>query len=140
MLRRVGRVRRRRLARCCVTECGSSYFPRGVRKAAKTSGIPKPVTCHTLRRSFATQMLRAGYDARSVQKLMGHNDVRTTMIYVEAITDAGIGIAVRSPPDRPEGRAWTANAPGAIRLRDAQSNPSCPDRRGRGDTGPSVDR
>ncbi len=45
-------------------------------------------------------MLRAGYDARSVQKLMGHNDVRTTMTYVEAITDAGIP----SPLDQPEDR------------------------------------
>lgn len=79
-----------------------SATQRAVKKAAKTSGIPKPVSCHTLRRSFATQMLRAGYDVRSVQKLMGHRDVRTTMIYVEAITDAGIGI--RSPLDQPEGR------------------------------------
>jgi site-specific recombinase XerD len=45
-------------------------------------------------------MLRAGYDARSVQKLMGHKDIRTTMIYVQAITDAGLGM--RSPLDRPE--------------------------------------
>ncbi len=79
-----------------------SSTQREVKKAAKASGIPKPVTCHTLRRSFATQMLRAGYDVRSVQKLMGHRDVRTTMIYVEAITDAGIGM--RSPLDRPEDR------------------------------------
>jgi integrase len=68
--------------------------------AARASGITKSVTCHTLRRSFATQMLRAGYDARSVQKLMGHKDIRTTMIYVQAITDAGLGM--RSPLDQPE--------------------------------------
>jgi integron integrase len=79
-----------------------SSMQRQVKKAAKASGIPKPVTCHTLRRSFATPMLRAGYDVRSVQKLMGHRDVRTTMTYVEAITDAGIG--VRSPLDRPDDR------------------------------------
>ena len=73
---------------------------RQMKVAARASGITKPVTCHTLRRSFATQMLRSGYDARSVQKLMGHKDIRTTMIYVQAITDAGLGM--RSPLDRPE--------------------------------------
>jgi site-specific recombinase XerD len=75
---------------------------RKIKQAARASSIPKPITCHTLRRSFCTQMLRAGYDVRSVQKLMGHRDVRTTMLYVQAITDAGIGI--RSPLDRPDGR------------------------------------
>ena len=75
---------------------------RRMKDAARASGITKPVTCHTLRRSFATQMLRAGYDARSVQRLMGHKDIRTTMIYVQAITDAGLGM--RSPLDRPEDR------------------------------------
>ncbi len=73
---------------------------RQMKVAARSSGITKPVTCHTLRRSFATQMLRSGYDVRSVQKLMGHRDIRTTMIYVQAITDAGLGM--RSPLDRPE--------------------------------------
>ena len=72
---------------------------RHIKKAARVCGVMKPVSCHTLRRSFATQMLRAGYDVRSVQKLMGHRDLRTTMIYVEAVTDAGIGM--RSPLDRP---------------------------------------
>ncbi len=71
-----------------------------MKEAARASGIAKPVTCHILRKSFATQMFRAGYDARSVQKLMGHRDIRTTMIYVQAITDAGLGM--RSPLDRPE--------------------------------------
>ncbi len=71
-----------------------------MKSATRAAGITKPVTCHTLRRSFATQMLRSGYDPRSVQKLMGHKDIRTTMIYVQAITDAGIGM--RSPLDRPD--------------------------------------
>jgi len=75
---------------------------REVKKAARVAGIPKPVTCHTLRRSFATQMLRAGYDVRTVQRLMGHRDVRTTMLYVEAITDTGI--AMRSPLDQAKRR------------------------------------
>jgi integrase len=75
-----------------------SAVQRAVKKAGKTCGIPKPVTCHTLRRTFATQMLRAGYDVRSVQRVMGHRDVRTTMIYIEAITDTGVGM--RSPLDQ----------------------------------------
>jgi integron integrase len=75
---------------------------REIKKASRATGIIKPVTCHTLRRSFATQMLRAGYDARSVQRLMGHRDIRTTMLYVQAVTDAGIGM--RSPLDRPDQR------------------------------------
>ena len=74
---------------------------RHIKQAAKRSGIQKPVSCHTLRRSFATEMLRAGYDVRTVQRLMGHSDVRTTMIYVEAVSDTGIGM--RSPLDRPPG-------------------------------------
>ena len=75
---------------------------RKMKEAARTSGITKPVTCHTLRRSFATEMLRTGTDVRSVQKLMGHKDIRTTMIYLQAITDAGL--SVRSPLDRPGGQ------------------------------------
>ncbi len=74
-----------------------SATQRQVKQAGRASGVPKPVSCHTFRRSFATQMLRAGYDVRSVQKLMGHRDVRTTMIYVQAVTDTGIGM--RSPLD-----------------------------------------
>ena len=79
-----------------------SATQRAVKKAARATGIPKPISCHTFRRSFATQMLRAGYDVRTVQKLMGHRDIRTTMIYVEAVTDAGIG--VRSPLDHADWR------------------------------------
>ena len=71
---------------------------REVRAAGKAVGIPKPVTCHTLRRTFATQMLRTGYDVRTVQRLMGHRDVRTTMVYIQAITDTGI--TMRSPLDQ----------------------------------------
>lgn len=74
-----------------------SATQRQVKKAARASGVPKPISCHTFRRSFATQMLRAGYDVRTVQKLMGHRDLRTTMIYVQAVTD--VGAAMRSPLD-----------------------------------------
>jgi integron integrase len=75
-----------------------SAVQRAVKEAGKACGIPKPVTCHTFRRTFATQMLRAGYDVRTVQRVMGHPDVRTTMIYIEAITDTGVGL--RSPLDQ----------------------------------------
>lgn len=89
-----------------------SATQRKVKAAARAARISKPVTCHTLRRSFATQMLRAGYDVRTVQKLMGHRDVRTTMIYVEAVTDAGIGM--RSPLDQ----SWDGDYPSATGPRD----------------------
>lgn len=74
-----------------------SSTQRQVKRAARDSGIPKHVSCHTFRRSFATQMLRAGYDVRTVQKLMGHRDIRTTMIYLQAVTD--VGAAMQSPLD-----------------------------------------
>ena len=76
-----------------------SAVQRAVRAAVRRSGILKPATCHTFRHSFATQLLRDGYDIRIVQQLLGHKDVRTTMIYLHA-TD-GMGVAVRSPLDRP---------------------------------------
>lgn len=71
---------------------------RAVKKAVRQAGIHKPATCHTLRHSFATQMLRDGYDIRTVQQLLGHKDVRTTMIYLHVVDQVGFG--VRSPLDR----------------------------------------
>jgi len=69
-----------------------------VKKAVRAAGILKPATCHTFRHSFATQMLRNGYDIRTVQQLLGHKDVRTTMIYTHVVDQVGFG--VRSPLDR----------------------------------------
>ena len=75
-----------------------SAVQRAMKRAVKESGILKPATCHTLRHSFASQLLRDGYDIRQVKDLLGHHDVRTTMIYLHAVDHTGLGI--RSPIDR----------------------------------------
>jgi integron integrase len=84
-----GQVRRHQLH--------ETVLQKAVREAVLASGIAKRAGCHTLRHSFATSLLEAGYDIRTIQELLGHRDVATTMIYTHVLNKGGHG--VRSPFD-----------------------------------------
>jgi integron integrase len=76
-----------------------SLVQKAVRQAVTSAGLTKRATCHTFRHSFATHLLAGGYDIRTVQELLGHKDVKTTMIYTHVLNRGPAG--VRSPMDGP---------------------------------------
>jgi len=89
-------------------------FQRQFKRAVERAGIVKPATPHTLRHSFATHLLQSGYDIRTVQELLGHSDVSTTMIYTHVLKLGGG--AVRSPLDAlraalPDAQRWQLDGP-----------------------------
>ena len=86
---RSGKVRRHHI--------NENLVQNAVKEAARQASINKRVSCHTLRHSFATHLLEAGYDIRTVQELLGHANVVTTMIYTHVLNKPGL--SVKSPAD-----------------------------------------
>lgn len=82
---------------------------RAVQAAVRRAGLTEPASCHTLRHCFATHLLEDGYDVRTVQELLGHADLKTTMIYLHVMNKGAGG--VRSPLDRAAGSASAGEAP-----------------------------
>jgi integron integrase len=104
------------------THLHEDNLPKAVKRAASRSGIRKRVTCHVFRHSFATHLLEVGYDIRTVQELLGHKDVSTTMIYTHVMQKK---CAIRSPYD--DLTEETPKGPGMVNTMD-RVVPRRPDR------------
>jgi integron integrase len=98
-----------------------TVIQRALRAAVVDLGISRRVSCHTFRHSFATHLLEEGYDIRTIQELLGHQDVKTTMIYTHVLKRAGRG--VRSPADLLWSKGGVAAPPNLIRLTSQSISP-----------------
>ena len=120
----------RRTGLCHRYHLHESVIQRAVHEAARRAGLSKRATTHTFRHSFATHLLEDGYDIRTVQELLGHHDVKTTMVYTHVLNRGGLG--VHSPLDRL--RKPMGVEAGAVRLQDR----SAPDFAGKVSRGVDV--
>ena len=96
-----------------------SVIQRAVRQAVTDIGISRRASCHTFRHSFATHLIEDGYDIRTIQELLGHKDVKTTMIYTHVLNRPGT-LGVRSPADV----LWRPSLTGSVSTRRLSSQPN----------------